>query len=175
MNEGGGRPPDWEAPYPDHPGGSAGDDLTLQNLEARLQRLGESANHGQGSRSALSMAEARLRAEATMTGRSSARRYHVARYAAPVAFLALVVGLVAVIIQSGILGESASVAPVPTSSVSASPSASPTMYKVKKGDTLSHIAATHHTTVDAIVGLNPGLTANNLTVGQHIKIPVVVE
>lgn len=44
-------------------------------------------------------------------------------------------------------------------------------YTVKKGDTLSQIAANHNTTVSALLKLNPGITnANLIYVGQKIVI-----
>lgn len=45
-------------------------------------------------------------------------------------------------------------------------------YTVQKGDTLSKIAATYNTTVDAIMKLNPQITdPNKIYVGQVIKVP----
>jgi len=100
------------------------------------------------------------------------RSRHIARFVAPVAFLALVVGLVVVITRSGVLGPDGGGTVVsPSASVSASPSASPVSYKVAKGDTLSSIAAKHHTSVDKILQLNPDLSINNLRVGQTITLP----
>jgi nucleoid-associated protein YgaU len=42
---------------------------------------------------------------------------------------------------------------------------------VASGNTLSGIAAEYGTTVDAILALNPGVTADNITIGQTLKIP----
>jgi LysM repeat protein len=48
-------------------------------------------------------------------------------------------------------------------------------YTVKRGDTLSAIARSHHTTVAAILRLNPQIrNPNRLWVGQRILIPVQV-
>lgn len=47
-----------------------------------------------------------------------------------------------------------------------------TIYTVVAGDTLGAIAARFNTTVSAITGANPGLSATNLYVGQRICIPV---
>jgi len=93
----------------------------------------------------------------------------VLRIVAPVVFLALVVALVTVVLESGIMKKGSS----------SSPSASATnpattafvLYKVKKGDTLSGIAFKKHTNTTAIMDLNPSLNANSLTVGQKIKVP----
>jgi LysM repeat protein len=45
------------------------------------------------------------------------------------------------------------------------------IYKVKSGDTLSKIAAEHHTTVKAIQSAN-NLTDSRIKVGQPLKLPV---
>jgi len=67
--------------------------------------------------------------------------------------------------------------PSPSASASFGPSSSPsaepsyrTTYKVKRGDTLSELAATFKTTVKAIRELNH-LTTNTLHIGQILKIP----
>ncbi|MFE4915792.1 peptidoglycan-binding protein [Streptomyces sp. NPDC056652] len=44
-------------------------------------------------------------------------------------------------------------------------------YTVKKGDTLSSIAAAHHTTVAVLVKLNSLKDPNKLSVGQKLKLP----
>jgi len=100
------------------------------------------------------------------------RSRHVARFVAPVIFLAVVVGLVTVVMKSGVLGPSDGGQVVsPSASASVSPSAKPIMYKVKKDDTLTSIALKHHTSVAKILQLNPDLSINNLRVGQKIKLP----
>ena len=95
------------------------------------------------------------------------RRNPIVRLLAPVAFLILVVALVTVVLQSGILNGSSSGTP----SASPSTTAAFTLYKVKKGDTLSGIANKKHTNTTAILDLNPGLNENSLSVGQKIKVP----
>ncbi|WP_158935125.1 peptidoglycan-binding protein, partial [Streptomyces capuensis] len=57
------------------------------------------------------------------------------------------------------------------SSDSGSTSGSTTTYTVKKGDTLSEIAAEYKTTVAALVKLNSLKDPNKLTVGQKLKVP----
>ena len=99
------------------------------------------------------------------------RSRHVARYVAPVVFLAVVLGLMAVIVKSGILDPKSGAVASPSASASPSPSAKPIVYKIKKDDTLSSIAVKFGTTVDAILVLNPDLSLNNLRVGQKIKVP----
>jgi LysM repeat protein len=98
------------------------------------------------------------------------RGRRIMRYVAPVAFLILVVALVTVVLQSGVM-KPASTSPSVSPSATGSPAAAFTLYKVKKGDTLSGIALKNHTTTTAITSLNPGLNENGLSVGQRIKIP----
>lgn len=51
------------------------------------------------------------------------------------------------------------------------PTAGSGTYTVKKGDTLSAIAAAHGTTVKAMAGLNGLKDPNKLSVGQKLKVP----
>jgi len=62
---------------------------------------------------------------------------------------------------------------VPTSAPTAkpSPTAAFRVYRVQPGDTLSAIAARFDTTVAAIVNLNNLKSANQLTVGERLRIP----
>lgn len=46
-----------------------------------------------------------------------------------------------------------------------------TTYTIKEGDTLSKIAKTYSTTVDAIIYANPQIDANNLQIGEEIIVP----
>ncbi|HYG33183.1 MAG TPA: LysM peptidoglycan-binding domain-containing protein [Clostridia bacterium] len=63
-------------------------------------------------------------------------------------------------------------APAPAASTAAPKAASdtPTVYVVKKGDTLSGIAKTHGTTVRAIKALN-GLKSDTIVIGKKLKLP----
>ncbi|MGE5594549.1 MAG: LysM peptidoglycan-binding domain-containing protein [Hyphomicrobiales bacterium] len=62
--------------------------------------------------------------------------------------------------------------PTPSASASATATtAAPATYTIREGDTLSGIAAQFNTTVDALIALNPGISADNLPVGQEIKLP----
>ena len=63
-------------------------------------------------------------------------------------------------------------APAPAASATAPATAAgeSAVYQVKRGDTLTKIAKTHHTSVKAIMAAN-GLTRDNLKVGQKLKIP----
>lgn len=44
-------------------------------------------------------------------------------------------------------------------------------YKIQFGDSLWSIAQRHHTTIQAIAAVNPGIDTNNLYIGQIICIP----
>lgn len=44
-------------------------------------------------------------------------------------------------------------------------------YTVRSGDTLSSIAAANGTSLRSVVAVNPGISANNLQVGQKISLP----
>jgi LysM repeat protein len=59
--------------------------------------------------------------------------------------------------------------PPPPSPTPVSPS-QPTIYVVRRGDTLYSIARRHGTTVEAIMAAN-GLTNYNIYVGQQLQIP----
>jgi len=73
-------------------------------------------------------------------------------------------------------GAAPSASAQPSASASANATGSttpaPKTYTVSAGDTLSGIAAAHATTVDAIVALNPGVTATGpLAIGTVLKMP----
>ncbi len=59
--------------------------------------------------------------------------------------------------------------PAPTPTKPVEPSTSVSTYKVKAGDTLSHIARAHHTTVSALKDLN-NLKSDLIFVGQSLKV-----
>jgi LysM repeat protein len=68
------------------------------------------------------------------------------------------------------------IAPTPTSTQTPTPSPTPTpvppvVHQVGVGETLSTIAEAHHTTVEAILALNPDVNAELLRVGQVLQIP----
>ncbi|RNC28607.1 MAG: putative peptidoglycan endopeptidase LytE [Candidatus Dichloromethanomonas elyunquensis] len=45
-------------------------------------------------------------------------------------------------------------------------------YRIKQGDTFNILAQRFNTTIKAITSVNPGVSPNNLQVGQSICIPI---
>ncbi|KKM10623.1 peptidoglycan-binding protein [Clostridiales bacterium PH28_bin88] len=45
------------------------------------------------------------------------------------------------------------------------------MYTIRRGDTIYQLALRFHTTVNAILSVNPGINPRNLQIGQSICIP----
>jgi hypothetical protein len=94
------------------------------------------------------------------------------RLLAPVAFLAAVVALFSIVIDSGVLSDEATPAGNgPRPSAAASPHKKPKVYVVKQGDTLSGIAVKNDTTVDVLLQLNPKMSATTVNPGQKVKLP----
>jgi LysM repeat protein len=117
-------------------------------------------------------------------------RRQLARYGAPVAFLAGVT-IAVLLVRAGSGGRptspttlgpvsQASSAPVPkpeqtvsTARTGTKPAAAPAgavYYTVQKGDTFGSIATKEGTTIARIQILNPGVSSNALQVGQKIRV-----
>ena len=102
-----------------------------------------------------------------------------ARFAAPIVFLAAVLIVVSLAVQSGVVGGDDQVDPKPAAATtgkakpSASSSAAATykVYVVKTGDSLSGIADKFDTTVTDLEDLNLKADLTTLQVGQKIKVP----
>ena len=105
-----------------------------------------------------------------------------ARFAVPAAFL-LAVTVVVLLVRSALdTGETQSKpgratpsAPAPVVTVGATTPSPPEpgvrrFYVIASGDTLESIAARLGTTVDALLGLNPGVEPTALTPGQRLRI-----
>lgn len=71
--------------------------------------------------------------------------------------------------------QAADPTPTPTPTPAATPTPTPTPaafdYEIVSGDTLSDIAESFGTSVEAILALNPGLDPNTLQIGQIILVP----
>jgi LysM repeat protein len=110
------------------------------------------------------------------------RHTRLARFAAPIAFLAAATVAV-LLVRSGLEnGEStvpAVTAPVTTTgpgTTSTGPAGTTTsqagaqFYTIQAGDTLAVIADEHDTTVEQLLVLNPDVDPVALTVGQRIRV-----
>jgi LysM repeat protein len=119
--------------------------------------------------------------------RAGRRRAGVARYAAPVAFL-LGVTIAVLLVRSGLGSHSTqTTGPVTQASTAQVPPKTPTVtrartsetatsvagavyYTVQSGDTFGSIASKEGTTVEELMALNPGISSNELQVGQQIRV-----
>jgi hypothetical protein len=108
-------------------------------------------------------------------------RPHVARYAAPVAFL-LGVTIAVLLIRSGLGGgggnTTTTTGPVthPSSTVAtttkdgSSTGPRTRFYTVQTGDTFGSISAKTGTSIADLQRLNPGVSSNTLQVGQKLRV-----
>jgi hypothetical protein len=111
--------------------------------------------------------------------RSRKARPHVARYAAPVAFL-LGVTIAVLLIRSALGGggTTTTTGPVthPSSTVAtttkrgSSTAHGTRFYTVQTGDTFGSISAKTGTSIAALERLNPGVSSNTLQVGQKLRV-----
>jgi LysM repeat protein len=112
--------------------------------------------------------------------RGAKARPHVARYAAPAAFL-LGVTIAVLLIRSGLGGgvhPATTVKPVThpattsarTSTRRSSTAPSARFYTVQTGDTFGSISASTGTSVSDLERLNPGISSNTLQVGQKLRV-----
>ena len=109
----------------------------------------------------------------------------LARYAAPVAFLAAVT-IAVLLVRAGLRADDVA-APATTTRVTATTvattatatrrtttartaTAAPRFYRIEPGDTLDQVALEHGTTVERLLELNPGLDINALQIGQRIRV-----
>jgi spore germination protein YaaH len=96
-------------------------------------------------------------------------RTPLARYGAPVAFLAAATAA-ALLVRAGLKsGNDRPAAPSPTATASV-PSGKRAFYRVRAGDTLSTVAERFDTTVDDLFSLNPSIDPNALRIGQRLRV-----
>ena len=101
-------------------------------------------------------------------------RRAVARYGAPLLFLAAVT--VAVLLVRSGLDEGSSPAEKPAATVTATtvttpnPRGRPRYYRIRTGDTLAQIAPRFDLTEAELVDLNPGIEPTALRIGQKIRV-----
>lgn len=115
------------------------------------------------------------------SNRSRKARPHVARYAAPVAFL-LGVTIAVLLIRSALGGSGGNTTttggPVthPSSTVAtttkrgSSTAPHTRFYAVQRGDTFGSISAKTGTSIADLARLNPGVSSNTLQVGQKLRV-----
>lgn len=101
-------------------------------------------------------------------------RAPLARYGAPVAFLAAVT-LAVLLVRAGL--DSHGRARTPTSSTATTitdvfprPGGRKAYYRIRTGDTLGAVADRFDTTVRELLALNPGVSPNSLTVGERLRV-----
>lgn len=113
----------------------------------------------------------------------SDRRSHVARVAAPLAFL-LAATVAVLLIRSAIRADENEPAatretPTLTAPTTTRPDTTPNttvqepparFYEVQEGDTLATIADSEGTTVERLLELNPGIDPVALSIGQRIRV-----
>ena len=101
-------------------------------------------------------------------------RRTVARYGAPLVFLAAVTAAV-LLIRSG-LDEGSSRAAKPVAAATATTATTPRVrarpryYRIRAGDTLAQVAPRFDLTEAELVDLNPGIEPTALHIGQKIRV-----
>ena len=111
------------------------------------------------------------------------RNARLARFAAPVAFLAAAT-IAILLVRSGLDNGDATTPPATTAATTTAPAttapgtpgatttdtAGAEYYEIQPGDTLAVIADLHDTTVEQLLVLNPDVDPVALTVGQRIRV-----
>ena len=96
-------------------------------------------------------------------------RTPLARYAAPIAFLAAATAAV-LLVRAGLkAGSDRPSSPSATVTASA-PAGKRVFYRVRAGDTLSVVAERFDTSLDDLIALNPQIDPNALKIGQRLRI-----
>ena len=94
-------------------------------------------------------------------------RTPLARYAAPIAFLAAATAA-ALLVRAGLKAGNDK-ASTPSATITF-PSGKRVYYHVRSGDTLSVVAERFHTTLDDLVALNPQVDPNALKIGERLRV-----
>ena len=93
------------------------------------------------------------------------------RIVAPVVLLVAVLAVVTIGVHTGVLGHSASKSsPSPTAAATHKAKSAYVYYRVRKGDTVSTIAARYDISVQQLLTLNPK-ASTTIVVGQRLKVP----
>lgn len=96
-------------------------------------------------------------------------RTPLARYAAPIAFLAAATAAV-LLVRAGLEAGNDKVSTPSATVVSTVQAGKRQYYRVRAGDSLSVVAERFDTTLDDLVALNPQIDPNGLRVGQRLRI-----
>jgi hypothetical protein len=95
------------------------------------------------------------------------------RIVAPIVLLAAVLAVVTLSVHAGVLGGTKSSATHPAARTS--PTATTTkkhhFYRVRKGDTMSTIAAKYKISLSELLQLNPHASSSTLAIGQKLRVP----
>jgi LysM repeat protein len=91
----------------------------------------------------------------------------IARYAAPLAFLAAATAA-ALLVRAGL--KAGNDRPSTPSAAVTFPAGKRVYYRVRAGDTLSVVAERFHTTLDDLVALNPQIDPNALEIGERLRV-----
>jgi LysM repeat protein len=106
-------------------------------------------------------------------------RLSFARLLAPLALIAFMVAVLAIVLGSGVVGDNSSSDPTgvtatgertTTAGQKKKKKRTPATYTIKANDTLSAIAIKNGTTVARLLELNPELDPQGLVAGQKIKL-----
>ena len=107
-------------------------------------------------------------------------RLSFARLLAPLALIAVIAAILAIVLGSGVVGddngsETAGTQALPAATEGTTTSnkkqkRTPRTYTIKANDTLSAIAEKNGTTVERLLELNPDLDPQGLVAGQKIKL-----
>jgi LysM repeat protein len=96
-------------------------------------------------------------------------RTPLARYGAPIAFLAAATAA-ALLVRAGLkAGDERASSPAVTVTSNV-PAAKRAFYRVRAGDTLGVVAERFDTTLDDLIALNPAIDPNALKIGQRLRI-----
>ena len=95
------------------------------------------------------------------------------RIVAPIALLAAVLAVVTLTVHAGLIGSPAKTAAShPTTRSSVAPKTRKYVYyRVRRGDTMSTIAARYNIPLSTLLTLNPGASVSTLAIGQKLKVP----
>jgi LysM repeat protein len=93
----------------------------------------------------------------------------LARYGAPIAFLAAVT-TAALLVRAGLKAGNDKASTPSATVTSTVPAGQRQYYRVRAGDTLGVVAERFDTTLDDLIALNPQIDPNALEIGQRLRV-----